>query len=205
MARPAEFFTEATRPAGLRAPLTFGAAAATAGAICQATLGLASTWLTLSSLTRLAAHVTQDPQLMRQLAPAARTLLLEADAIAVRLFGALAGASLVSIALAPLAAVLGLLVLAALTHPIARWLGGCGSFESTVRVLGYASVAQLFAVIPGAAPVVSLVLVTVGIQRAHGLSTPRSLLAAGWWIPLAFAALVAGALGFAVALFARLA
>jgi hypothetical protein len=101
----------------------------------------------------------------------------------------LAQSALSGVMLSPLEAALSLFVLAALTHPVARWLGGKGTFEGTFRVLAYASAAQVIKLVPilglPLAMVGGLILTVGGMRRAHGLSGGRSLVATLWWVPFA--------------------
>ncbi len=183
------FFAAAPWTGGLRAPLSFAVVAATLATALQTALQLAQGALLGPLLRELSTSLAARAQ-----APAlARTLAALPGALE-QLSGLLLPLLLARLALTPLSAALGLLVLAALSHPIARWLGGHGSFEATFRVLAYAGAAQLIAVIPGIgvvlALVAGLVLTTVGMRRAHGLSAGRALVVAGWWIPVSIAGLV---------------
>lgn len=200
LAKPDRFFA---LPAlgGLRAPLGFAALAATVGALLESLISLASNAVFLSWAVGMANSAAANPQFMRRASPAVRALLADVDGLAARLAALLAGADLVKVALAPVSAVLGALVLAALSHPIARALGGRGPFEATVRVVGYAAAAEVFAPVPGAPLILGLLLATVGFRRTHGLSTGRALVAAGWWVPVGVLAGAIAAAGVAAWLF----
>jgi hypothetical protein len=104
-----------------------------------------------------------------------------------------------NLALAPLNAALELVVLSALTLGVARLLGGKGTFEATVRALGYASGAATLHLVPliggSLSALAWLILAIAGLRRAHGLPVGRAILAGAWWIPVALVvALTLGAL-----------
>lgn len=97
----------------------------------------------------------------------------------------------IGLALAPLATLVHVVVMGALTHAVARALGGHGSFEASVRVLAYAQAAVLFSLLPSVGGALAffsgLLLVTFAAKEAHGLSLGRSFVVAVWWIPVALA------------------
>jgi hypothetical protein len=90
--------------------------------------------------------------------------------------------------LTPLLAPLELLIMGAITHGLARALGGKGSFEATVRAQGYAAGAQVLRAVPlvgGTLSALAVILLTAsGLRRAHGVSTSRALVLTLWWIPV---------------------
>ncbi len=185
---------------GLGPPLRFAAACATIGALGAAVLGVVGAFATVALLDALRGVVQVHPD------PNARALFLNVLDL-VRSFAgpdkALLGVALAL--LTPVVTVLEVLVISALTQPVARALGGQGTFEGTLRAVAYAQGAYVLKVVPlvgGSVSFLAVVLVAyLGLRRAHGLSGGRALIAAAWWIPVQLA--LVGVL--AVLVFARLA
>ncbi len=187
LGRSNTFFREAPWTGGLKRPLVFAMLCALVGAIGKGVtvllvaLPIQSDWLS-ATLQRVYAPLARGSHTFE-------AYLANLPAQLDQLSGILAQSALSGVALAPLEAALSLFVLAALTHPVARWLGGKGTFEGTFRVLAYANAAQIIKLIPilglPLSMIGGLLLTVVGMRRAHGLSGGRSLLAALWWIPFA--------------------
>jgi hypothetical protein len=202
LSEPERFFGLLPWRGGLRAPLSFAVLSSTVGACGSSLFGLLSALGMSASLEPLlqailAAAPPGQSQAMRDQLPA----LVEAlHTAAIRM-------QLASLLLAPLSALLHALVISALTHPLARWLGGKGSFEATFRVVGYAAGARALDAVPGLGALLALVcgvlLTTVGLRRAHGLGTGRALVLATWWIPLGALFLLALAAAVAAVVMAR--
>ena len=133
-------------------------------------------------------------QMLGSLAPPREAALLKRQLAALpqvfeQLGTILVRTELVSLLLTPLSTVIGVFVMAALSHPIARRLGGQGSFEATFRVIAYGSAAKVLAIVPGLGAMLAfvggLVLVAIGMRRAHGISGGKAFMVASWWIPVA--------------------
>lgn len=190
---PAAFFGLLPSTGGLRRPLEFAVLSS-----CLGTLGSASFGL----LSALGVHATLEPLLrgLAQSAPPQEAELLRLMVIPLvdALLQSALRIQLATLLLAPLSALVSVLVIGALTHALARWLGGQGSFEATVRAVAYSQAARLLEAVPGPggllALVAGLVLATAGLRRAHGVSGGRAFLLAAWWIPVAvlFGVVLAG-------------
>lgn len=187
LARSNAFFREAPWTGGLKRPLVFAMLCAVIGALGKGitvlliALPIQSDWLA-SALQRTYAPLARGNR-------AFETYLASLPAQLDQFAETLARSAFSGVALSPLEAAFSLFVLAALTHPVARWLGGKGTFEGTFRVLAYANAAQVIKLIPvlglPLAMIGGLLLTVVGMRRAHGLSGGKSLLAALWWVPFA--------------------
>lgn len=90
---------------------------------------------------------------------------------------------LVGVVLAPLLAVLGLFISAALVHLALMVLGGAKTgYETTFRVMGYAQGATAFGVIPLCGAIVggiwALVSTVIGLREVNRIGTGKALVAA---------------------------
>lgn len=186
------FFAAAPWVGGLRQPAVFAVLAATIGALAKTIYGLLS-GLVIGGSLNLALDTLRPTA--RAVGGRAATDLLDLVPQLMKVMGpAMAQMQLLELLLTPLSTLLGLFVLAALTHPIARRLGGQGSFEGTFRVLAYASAAQVLQALPMIGGALStlggLLLVIAGMRRAHGVSGGKAFVLALWWVPLAALATV---------------
>lgn len=187
------FFAQLPWTGGLRAPLSFAAVAATIGAL-GAGLMIAVQAGLMGSLLGAARQTFMGA------APdaASRELIEFLFNTIATLQGLVLRFTLFEIATAPLLAPVQLLIMGALTHGVARLLGGRGSFEATVRAMGYAAGAQVLRVVPlmgnPLAALAGLLLTAVALRRAHGVSPGRAAVLALWWLPIvaAFLCLFAG-------------
>lgn len=185
---------------GLGLPLRFAAASATIGALGAAAFGVVSAFMTVALLDALRGVFLAHPD------PTVRQAFLSMIDLVRGLAGpdkALLGFAVAM--LQPVMIVLQVLVISALTQPIARALGGQGTFEGTLRAIAYAQGALVLKAVPlvgGSIAFLAVILVAyLGLRRAHGLSGGRALIAATWWIPVQLA--LVGVL--AVLVFARIA
>jgi hypothetical protein len=182
LARAPTFFAQLPSTGGLRAPLTFAATAVTLAALVGAGFAFLSAQATAATLAGLQEQMQAYPPELR----GAAMPMLEAFE---RLVPVIPRLELAYALMQPILAPLELLVMAALTHGVARLLGGRGSFEATVRAMAYAAGGQMLAVMPifgnTIAPLARLLLVGVGLHRAHGVSAGRAFALAVWWIPVA--------------------
>lgn len=83
------------------------------------------------------------------------------------------------IILSPLLATIGLFVGSAIYHLFVLLCGGRKGFRATFRVMGYANAIAIFSPIPIAGPlfvgIYSIMLLTKGFKRVHGISTARAV------------------------------
>lgn len=188
VSRPNRFFAESAWSGGLRRPLGFAVLAATLGGAGKALTAYAVS-VALGSGGFLAFLQGIYGRLPGMDTPRGRAFLGEQlPALLGSLDRALSHLAATQFLSTPLEAVLEVFVLAALTLPVARRLGGRGSFEATFRALAYANAAQVLKLIPllglPLAALGGLLLTVVGLRRAHGITGGRALLAALWWVPL---------------------
>lgn len=194
------FFAAAPWTGGLGRPIAFAALVATVGAVGAlvygllggAAIGLVVDRLVASLLPALSAGERQLVVTLRE---------------HWRVFGpALARVELGVTVLTPLLTVGQLLILSAISHPLARRLGGTGTFEGTLRALAYGSGAAVLRLVPlvggTLATLGTLAFTMVALRRAHGLSTGRAFLVAAWPIPV-FGLVFAGLLAAMFVQFAR--
>ncbi|MCO5167101.1 MAG: YIP1 family protein [Planctomycetes bacterium] len=179
-----KFFDQLPWSGGLRAPLTFAALVATlaaAGAALFTAVGTLAGGGALGTLEASLAPLATDAD-ARQGLDLVMQFLRNWQALQLRF-------ALLQVAWAPLLAPLQLVILGALTHGLARLLGGRGSFEATVRAMGYAHGGQILQLVPMAgstlAALLVLVLTGVGLRRAHGVSPGRAVVLTLWPIPVA--------------------
>jgi hypothetical protein len=179
----ATFFNQVPWSGGLRAPLTFTALATTLTAVVTGAFTIVSAKLAGGSLAGLHEQLrgaAPDAQ-MRQ------TFDLIFQAVE-RLQGMQVRFALLDMAWSPVLAPLQLLIMGALTHGLARALGGRGSFEATVRAMGYASGAVVLGVVPMIGAPLStlavLILTGMALRRAHGVTPMRAAALTLWWIPV---------------------
>lgn len=181
---PDAFYAALPWTGGLRAPLTFATTAATLGA------GVAALFAVVAGAA-MGGAIGGMKSLLLQLAPTPEVRdLYRAIFDAFQAYAANAPRLAIGGALlTPLLAPLQLLVLAAITHALARTLGGQGTFEATVRAQGYAMGGQVLRAVPGPGPalavVIELLLTGTGLRRAHGVSTGRAIVLTLWPFPVA--------------------
>lgn len=187
MSTPKGFWAAMPWTGGIKGPLIFGVLAGCIGALGKALYVVLSGLFVASDtcaswINALYAPVLRD-------SPRGRALLADLPSILERVGDALIRTQGSQLLTAPLEAAFELFVIAALTHPLARWLGGQGTFEATFRVMAYAAGAQVIKLVPGLgipfAFLAGVMLVVGGMRRAHGLSGGRALVTALWWIPVA--------------------
>lgn len=178
------FFDQVPWSGGLRAPLTFAALTATLGALGAGlftALGALAGGGLLQQLEGSLAPLATTPD-ARQALDMLLQVMRNLQATQLRF-------AVLQVAWTPLLVPLQLMILGALTHGLARLLGGRGSFEATVRAMGYAQGGQVLHAIPMAggtlAALLVLVLTGVGLRRAHGVSPGRAAVLALWPIPAA--------------------
>lgn len=191
---PGTFFGTLPTTGGLRAPLGFAVLSASLGALGAGVQALFSAFMIGSVFE------TALPGLRQQLDPRVFELLQSMPQLAIKL-------QLISLLLAPLLSAAHLLVLSALTHPLARWLGGKGSFEATFRVLAYANAVKILDAVPMGnllGFVLGLTFTTMGMRRAHGVSGGAGFFLAIWPLLAGLALLLLSLLLFASLLAARI-
>lgn len=177
------FFDRLPWSGGLRAPLTFTSVAATLTALLTGLFTAGSTLVMGSSLSALQSQLAaaapggearQVFELVFQLADQLQTMKLRF--------------ALLEVLWSPVLAPLQLVIMGALTHGLARLLGGRGSFEATVRAMAYASGAVVLRVVPVIGPPLSLLAVLLftgqGLRRAHAVTPMRAAALTLWWIPV---------------------
>jgi hypothetical protein len=177
------FFSQLPWTGGLRAPLSFAAVATTIGAL-GAGLMIALQAGVMGSLL----GTTRETFMGAAPDAAARELVQLMFNTTAMLQQLVLRYTLFEIVTAPLLAPLQLLIMGALTHGVARLLGGRGTFEATVRAMSYAAGAQVLRVVPfmgnPLAALAGLLLVAVALRRAHGVSPARAAVLTLWWLPV---------------------
>lgn len=176
------FFAQLPWTGGLRAPLTFAAVATTIGALgAGLMLALQSgvMGVVLGVMRRSFMSAAPDAS-SRELVELLFSTIGTLQQFALRY-------TIFEIGSSPVLAPVQLLIMGALTHGVARLLGGRGTFEATVRAMGYAAGANVLRVVPlmgnPLAALAGLLLVAVALRRAHGVSPGRAALLAVWWLP----------------------
>ncbi len=176
------FFARAPWTGGLGRPIAFAAVAATVGAVASLVYGLLGNVVVGLVLDRLVTALL--PALSgseRQLVASVREQL---RALGPGFAQLEVGVTL----LTPALTAAQLLILSAISHPIARRLGGTGTFEGTLRALAYGSGAAVLRAVPlmgGTLAVLgTLALSMLALRRAHGLSSGRAFVVAVWPIPV---------------------
>lgn len=183
LTRTAEFHATLPWTGGLRAPITFAVTAAMIGALAAVAFTALTALVGGGAMDAMRATVlkTAPDSEVRELYRLLFDLAKGAQAAELRMAVGLA-------LLTPLLVPIELLIMGAITHGLARSLGGQGTFEATVRAQGYAAGGQVLRVVPfvgGTLSFLAVVLLTVsGLRRAHGVTTPRALVLALWWIPV---------------------
>lgn len=176
------FFSRAPWTGGLGRPIAFAALAATVGAVASLLYGL----VTSAALGLLVDQVVTA--LLPALSGSERKVLASTLEQARALGPAMARVEVGLTVLTPLLTVAQLLILSALSHPLARRLGGTGTFEGTLRALAYGSGAGVLRVVPlmggTLATLGTLAFTMIALRRAHGLSGGRAFLVAAWPIPV---------------------
>lgn len=183
LARGAGFFDQLPWTGGLRAPLTFTALAATLAAVVDGALTALSALTAGTSLEALR-------QQLQAAAPGGQTRQLDLVLqVVAQLQSMQLRFALLHAATSPVLAPLQLLIMGALTHALARALGGRGTFEATVRAMGYAGGAVVLSVVPVIGGPIStlavLILTGMGLRRAHGVTPAKAAVLTLWWIPVA--------------------
>jgi hypothetical protein len=175
------FFARAPWTGGLGRPIAFAALAATVGAVASLLYGL----VTSAALGLLLDQVVAA--LLPALSGSERKVLASTLDRARALGPALARIEVGVTLLTPVLTAVQLLILSALSHPLARRLGGTGTFEGTLRALAYGSGAAVLRVVPlvggTLAMLGTLALSMMALRRAHGLSSGRAFVVAAWPIP----------------------
>lgn len=182
------FFARAPWTGGLGRPIAFAALAATVGAVASLLYGLLTNLLLGLLLDRLVAALLpalsgSERQVVLQLRDQARAIGPGSAWLEV-------GVTL----LTPALTAAQLLVLSALSYPLARRLGGTGTFEGTLRALAYGSGAAVLRAVPLVGGTLALLgtlaFSMIALRRAHGLSSGRAFIVAAWPLPVFGLALV---------------
>lgn len=179
----ATFFNQLPWTGGLRAPLTFAALAATLVAVVNAAFTAVSSLVAGNSIASLKAQLAPLAQTAE-----ARQLLEQVTQLLAQLQGMQLRFALLDVATSPVMVPLELVIMGALTHGLARALGGRGTFEATIRATAYAKGAVVLAVVPMIGAPLStlavLLLTGMGLRRAHGVTPMRAAVLTLWWIPV---------------------
>ena len=186
---PDRFFANAPWTGGLKGPLYFAVCASFFGAFGKTGFALVS-YLALGKVGRpLLDWFVRELSTAGALRGEQRRLVESLPGHIDMLNAMMLQIQLSELSLNPLQTILELFVLAALTYPIARHYGGQGTFEGTFRVIAYAKGAQVASAIPGMGGALAflwgVVLVVVGMRRAHGLPGGKAFIVAVWWFPFA--------------------
>jgi hypothetical protein len=188
-----KFFALLPWSGGLRAPLSFAATAATVGAVgdwaISALANLVFGWLIAAVLGGGLTSGGGSSSSLADFAPAEyHDLFARGQQVLDQVSHSWEQLAILALLLTPVVTVLDLYVSGAITHALARLLGGRGTFEATIRAMAYATGAETLKPIPLVGSTLAtfggLVLSITGLQRAHGVSGPRAFVLALWKLPV---------------------